>query len=65
MSQALGLPGGEGTSIFPANVIVATVKPKQANKKILFEVFSYYFYFVWYKNAGILCKDKDNNYFRK
>ena len=36
MSQALGLPGGEGTSIFPANVIVATVKPKQANKKILF-----------------------------
>ena len=36
MSQALGLPGGEGPSIFPANVIVATVKPKQANKKILF-----------------------------
>ncbi|CAG9891584.1 hypothetical protein BOVA713_777 [Bacteroides ovatus] len=32
-------------------------------RKFFFKVFSYYFYFVWYKNAGILCKD--NNYFRK
>lgn len=65
MSQALGLPGlpgGEGGVDLP-NVIVATVKPKQTNKKCLrlFFVVVFITFFVCDKKICILCKFRNNN----